>query len=291
MNFKNLFISLFLVLFMNKFDRICKQIKEVKIQGARNVAIAAVKALHYKHDKRAIRKLISLRPTEPMLRNSLKFVFSHIDIEEGISDAMNHFEFAKKKTIELGAKFIKNNSTVFTFCHSSTVIDTLKYAKKQGKKFQVIQTETRPLYQGRITAKELAKAKIKVTHLVDSAARVALKKADIMLIGCDAISTTRIYNKIGSEMMALLADYYGVPVYVLTDSWKFDPETLYGVEKIEERPSKEIWENPPKGIKIKNLAFEAIDPKLVDGIITELGIFMKKSFIAELKRTYPWMFL
>jgi ribose 1,5-bisphosphate isomerase len=184
-----------------------------------------------------------------------------------------------------------HRSTIFTFCHSSTVVNILKQAKKHGKKFEVFQTETRPLFQGRITARELAEAKIKVTHVVDSAARVALKKADLMLIGCDAISTTRIYNKIGSEMVAIIAEKYGVPVYVATNSWKFDPETIYGKEKIEERQGSEVWENPPGGVMIKNFAFEAIDPKLVDGIITELGIFMKKSLISELKKTYPWMFL
>ena len=291
MNFKNLFIYSTRVNFMNRFDRICKQIKEVKIQGAQNVAKAAVLALQYKHNKQAIKKLIGLRSTEPMLRNSLKFVLSHMDVKEGIKDALRHFEMSRKIVPELASKLIKNNSTVFTFCHSSTVINTLKYAKRKGKKFQVIQTETRPLFQGRITARELAKARIKTTHVIDSAARVALKKADIMLIGCDAISTTRIYNKIGSEMMALMANHYGVPVYVLTDSWKFDPDTIYGVEKIEERSPKEIWPNAPKGVKINNLAFEAIDPQLVKAIVTELGIFMKKSFIAELRRIYPWMFL
>ena len=92
-------------------------------------------------------------------------------------------------------------------------------------------------------------------------------------------------------MLALIAKEYNIPVYVLTDSWKFDPETIYGVEEIEERSSKEIWENPPKGVKIENLAFEAINPQLIDGIATELGIFMKKSLIAELKINYPWMFI
>jgi ribose 1,5-bisphosphate isomerase len=276
---------------MGKFDRVCKQIKEVKIQGAENVAKAAVKALACRHDARAVKKLLSLRPTEPCLRNSIKFVLSHIDLEEGIQDTLGHFNYSNKKIAELGAKLIKNNSTVFTFCHSSSVMRILKQAKRQGKKFQVIQTETRPLFQGRITAKELAKARIKVTHVVDSAARVALKHSDIMLIGCDAISTTRIYNKIGSEMMALVANDYGVPVYVATDSWKFDPETIYGTEKIEERSPKEVWKKAPKGVKIHNFAFEAINPELIDGIITELGIFMKKSFINEIRRVYPWMFL
>ena len=37
-------------------------------------------------------------------------------------------------------------------------------------------------------------------------------------------------------------------------------------------------------------AFEKIDPQLITGIISELGIFMKKSFIEEIRRAYPFMF-
>ena len=276
---------------MDSFGKICQDIKQVKIQGAENVAKAAAKALWYRHDKYAVKKLISLRPTEPALRNTIRFVLLHKNIREGVSQALKHFDNSKKKIAEIGSKLIDNGSTVFIHCHSTTLIDILKEAKRQGKKFQVYNTETRPLYQGRITSSELAKLKIKVTHIIDSAARIALKKSDLMLIGADAITTTRIYNKVGSEMFAIIAQKYEVPVYVAANSWKFDPKSLYGMqEKIEERSPKEIWPNATKGVEIKNYAFEAVDPSLVDGIITELGLFMNRSLIAEIKKNYPWMF-
>lgn len=276
---------------MDSFEKICKDIKEVKIQGAENVAKAAAKALIYRHDKNAVKKLISLRPTEPALRNTINFILLHKNINEGVSKAISHFDNSDKKIAEIGSKLIENGSTIFVHCHSTILIDILKEAKKQGKKFHVYSTETRPLFQGRVTSSELAKLKIKVTHIIDSAARIALKKSDLMLIGADAITSTRIYNKVGSEMFAIIAQKYEVPVYVATNSWKFDPKSLYGMpEKIEERSSKEIWPNAPKGVEIKNYAFEAIDPSLVDGIITELGLFMNKSLIAEIKKNYSWMF-
>ncbi len=275
---------------MNKFDKICKDIKEVKIQGARNVAIAAAKALLLKHDKKSIEKLIKLRPTEPALRNTIKFILSQKNIKKGVSLALKHFKESQEKISKYGAEFIKSGMTVYTHCHSNTVMNIFKKAKKQGKKFKVHCTETRPLYQGRITATQLAKAKIPVTIFVDSAARIALKKADIALYGCDAISSTKIYNKIGSELFAIIMKKYDIPLYVATDSWKFDPEAIYGEEKIEERPAEEVWKKAPKGIKISNMAFEKIDPGLVTGIISELGIFMRKSFIQEVKKNYPFMF-
>ncbi|UZE93654.1 MAG: hypothetical protein IB618_02680 [Candidatus Pacearchaeota archaeon] len=276
---------------MNRFDKICKDIKEVKIQGARNVAMAAAKALLIKHDKKAVRKLINLRPTEPTLRNTIKFILAKPTIKEGVGFVLEHFKESQKKISKYGSRFIKNGMTIYTHCHSSTVINIFLEAKRQGKKFEVYCTETRPLYQGRITASQLSKARIPVTMFVDSAARIALKKADISFYGTDAITPTKIYNKIGSELFAIIAKKYDVPLYVATDSWKFDPETIYGIEeKIEKRSIKEVWSNPPKGVKISNMAFEKIDPALVTAIISELGVFMKKSFISEVRRVYPFMF-
>jgi len=276
---------------MDRFDKICKDIKEVKIQGARAVAKAAISALLLKHDKHAISKLVSLRPTEPALRNAIKFVMQHADIKQGVNLALDHFNYAEKKIAELGSRLIEDEMLVFTYCHSSSVANALIEAKKQGKKFVVHNTETRPLFQGRITAAQLAKAKIPIKHFVDSAARVAFKKADIMLIGCDAITTTKIYNKIGSEMFAIVAEKYGIPIYVYTDAWKFDPQSMYSIEEeIEKRSAKEIWRNPPKGVKIENPAFEKIDPDLVSGIVSELGVLRHDQFIREVEKTYHFMF-
>ena len=276
---------------MNRFDEICEDIKKVKIQGARNIAIASAKALLIRNDKKAIKKLISLRPTEPTLRNTIKFILSNPNIKKAVGFALEHFEKSQKKISKYGSRLIKNGSIVFTHCHSSSVVNIFLEAKRQGKKFEVYCTETRPLFQGRITAAQLAKAKIPVTLFVDSASRTALKKSDITFYGCDAITPTKIYNKIGSELFAIIMKKYDTPLYIITDSWKFDPEGIYGKEeKIEERPSSEVWPKAPKGIKISNLAFERIDPRLVTAIISEIGVFMKKSFIAEIRRVYPFMF-
>lgn len=274
---------------MDQFERICHDIKEVRIQGAAAVARAAVNALSIRHDALSVKKLVSLRPTEPCLRNAIKFVLSHKDIEKGIREALKILN-SEDKIAKIGAGLIENGSIVFTHCHSSAVLSILREAKRQGKRFSVHCTETRPLFQGRITATELVKAKIPVTLFVDSAARIALKKADIVFYGCDAITPTHIYNKVGSEMFAIIAGRYDIPVYVATGSWKFDPEGIYGKETtLENRSSLEVWPNPPRGVRISNMAFEKIDAKLVTGIVSELGVYMRKSFIASFKKAYPFL--
>jgi len=275
---------------MDRFERICKEIKEVKIQGARAVAEAAVNALLIRHDGKSVAKLVGLRPTEPCLQNAVNFVLLHENIKEGAANALKILR-SDGKIAKTGANLVKNGMTVFTHCHSSAVISILLEAKKQGKKFRVFCTETRPLFQGRITAAQLAKAKIPVTMFVDSAARIAMKKADIAFFGSDAITQTHVYNKIGSELFAIIASKYDVPVYIATGSWKFDAKSIYGKEpNIEERSPKEVWPNAPKGVEISNFAFEKININLIEGIITELGLLSKGSFVGDIRKAYPFMF-
>jgi ribose 1,5-bisphosphate isomerase len=51
-------------------------------------------------------------------------------------------------------------------------------------------------------------------------------------------------------------------------------------EEIEERDPKEVWERPPKGVKIRNPAFEATPAKYISGYITEVGVIPPSSFFA-----------
>jgi len=297
---------------MVSFSSIIQDIKDIKIQGAINVAKAAAKAIEIVSDEYADKEdflhhlnvakqiLLKTRPTEPAMRNVLNFLLFKLESKEDVAAVLKkrqrsikkHFETSNEEIAQIGSKKISSGDVVFTHCHSSTVMEILKRAKKEKKRFKVHNTETRPLFQGRITAKELARAGIPVVHFVDSAGRLALKEADIMLIGADAISSEgKVINKIGSELFAEFADKYDVPVYVCTDSWKFDPQSVFGYEEeIEKRSGSEVWAGAPKGVRVSNLAFEKVDSDLVTGVISELGVYKPEVFIEEVKRKYPWMF-
>lgn len=302
---------------MKQFEKIVVDIKSLKIQGAKNVAVEATKALRHvlamaskmSHEgllhnlKDACKELFETRPTEPAMRNALSFVFAGIEglktkedlidhVEKKVDSVLHYFEEAQQKIVEIGKHKIRDGSVVFTHCHSSTVTQILIQAKKDGKRFEVHNTETRPSFQGRITAKELSDNDIPVMHFVDSAARYALKKADLFLIGADAITSEgKIINKVGSELFAEAATRFNVPIYVCTHAWKFDPKTAFGFEEeIELRQAKEIWDKPPKNVKIYNYAFEQVNPALVAGVISELGVYKPQVFIQEVKKKYDWMF-
>ena len=277
------------------------KIKGLEIQGAENIAIASaqtIKALaqkqSYKQLLNAKERLIRARPTEPCTHNTLNYVFSGtkepIQIAENAYNAIKHLAQSKARIAELGSKQIRDGDTVFTHCHSSTVLDVLKMAKAKGKNFQVYNTETRPLYQGRAMAKELVSAGIKTTLFVDSAARIAIKGSDIMLIGCDAITAdAKVINKVGSEMFAEIAKRHGTDVFVCSDSWKFDPNSVFQGIKIEQRAAKEVWAEAPKQLKISNYAFERIDPDLITAIISELGILAPEVFVSQAIHEHNWI--
>jgi translation initiation factor 2B subunit (eIF-2B alpha/beta/delta family) len=272
---------------MTTFNQILKDIKNIKIQGAKNVAIAGLKALKIKNNSEAIKKILKTRPTEPLLKNSITFVKKD---NKKIKQVLDHFKESQNKISELVNKKIKKNSTIFTHCHSSTVVKSLIYSKK--KNFQVFNTETRPLFQGRKTTKELTKAKIKTIEIVDSAAAIALKKnkilrkTNIVLLGCDAIlKDGSVINKVGSGMFAEIAYHHKIPVYIVTDAWKFTSRNI----KIEERSFKEVWKRTCKKCKIKNPAFEKVEEKYITAIISELGILKPKKFVKKVKKVYSWI--
>ncbi|MFH1972776.1 MAG: ribose 1,5-bisphosphate isomerase [archaeon] len=269
-----------------------KKIKNLQIQGAANISTAGIKALEEEIRKgvslteleRSKRKLISARATEPELENYLEYIVNYYK-KNGKENSLKEIKKLLKEKKEIkekigryGSRILHNGDIVFTHCHSSNVISVLKEAKK--KKIKVWNTETRPRLQGRVTAKELARMRIPVTHVVDSASRIALKECDIMLIGADAITHNRVYNKVGSELMVLTAKEYRVPVYVCASLWKFNQHR----ETIEERNISEVWKRPPKGVKVKNFAFEKVNFKLIKGIICEEGVLKPKKFVKRARK-------
>jgi ribose 1,5-bisphosphate isomerase len=264
-----------------KFNQILRDIKSIKIQGAKNIAKAGFRAYKLIPTKQSKNKILSLRSTEPMLENLLK-----------IADNLTYNQLLKKlkqnqdKINKNVYKLIKNNSVIFTHCHSSSVIKALIYAKNKGKKFEVYNTETRPLFQGRKTARDLKKAGIKVTMFVDDAARIAMtkkqktKKVDLVLLGADAITKKAAFNKIGSGMFAQIAKDNKIPFYIVSDSLKYTSKPV----TIEQRNKEEIWNTKSK-IKIKNPAFEMIERKYITGIISELGTLSYSEFLKKVKRS------
>jgi len=309
-----------------KIEKIHQNIKSIQIQGATNVALAVADGLKtlVKESKaetardfireinRTGKYLAMARDTEPMADNVVEFVVYHLnknkdlplkELKTVLADSLDYF-FALIKQNELkitknGEKLIKFGDKIFTHCHASTVIGILQAAKKNKKRFEIFQTETRPLYQGHRTANDLLKAGIKDTLVVDSAAPYLISKVsgdkfqiDKVIIGCDAISRDgSCVNKVGSFSLALTAFLNKIPVYIATQALKIneDAKNLQAI-KIEERSAREVWENAPKNLNIYNPAFDKVPAELITGYICEFGLIEPKNIFKTIKTNYPWLF-
>ncbi len=295
-----------------------KRIKTLEVQGARNVAIAAIKAIEeLTTNSRAQSKtqfvnelseareiLFNSRETEPLMRNAVRQIIHEVEkskktntkeladlVRQSSSKFLRDLEATKERIAEIGSRRIQSSSRILTHCHSSTVTYLFERAKKEGKQFEVICTETRPLFQGRITAQELLNLGVKTTMIVDSAVRFFMNKVDLVMVGADAITSEgNIINKIGTSLVALAANEARTPFYVVSELLKFDPSTIHGeYEKIEERNRNEIWSNAPSKIEIRNPAFDITRRNFIHGIICEEGIISPHSVLDVVRKRYSWL--
>ncbi len=261
----------------SRFDKILKDIKSIKIQGAENVAKAGIEAFLLEPNKKSAKEIIAVRSTEPLLQNAIKILLKAKFPKRTAKKFLTNLKKSHEATAKKGARLIKNNMNIYTHCHSSTVIDILKYAKKKQKKdFVVYTTEVEPLLQGRQAARDLAKSKIKVIVAPDLAAEHSLKKCDILLFGADAFTKSKVANKIGTNTLVKLAKLHSIPRYSCGVSLKFTKKI-----KIEKRPSKEVWDEREEKIEVINPAFDKTKLKDLSGVISEFGVLPSRAFVEK----------
>jgi ribose 1,5-bisphosphate isomerase len=295
------------------------KIRTLEVQGARNVAIAAIKAIQTLAEhteaknktaflgeiKEAQDLLFASRETEPLMRNAIRWIIAQVQgsstekvdaicdmVSSNVSLFLQNLEASRERTAEIGSKRIRDGMLVFTHCHSSTVTHMIAKAKADGKDFSVICTETRPAFQGRITAKEMIELDIQTLFIVDSAARSYMGDVDLVVVGADAITSEgNVVNKIGTSGIAVLANEARKPFYVVSELLKFDPETLYGrYERIEQRNPSEVWKEAPEKLSVRNPAFDVTPSRYIHGLICEEGIIAPQSIVETVNRSYPWVF-
>jgi methylthioribose-1-phosphate isomerase len=133
----------------------------------------------------------------------------------------------------------------------------------------------------RLTAWELAKDNIPVTVITDNMAGHVMKsgKVDTVVVGADRIAANGdAANKIGTYMVAVLANKHDIPFYVAAPISTLDLTIKTGQDiPIEERDRKEVThiggqQLAPDGIEIHNPAFDVTPNELITAIITDKGV-------------------
>lgn len=192
---------------------------------------------------------------------------------------------------EYGVSLLRSGMGVLTHCNAGKLA-TVRYgtatapmylAIERGIDLKIYADETRPLLQGaRLTAYELSCSGADVTLQCDNMAASAMADGliDIVITGADRIAANGdTANKIGTLGLAVLAKHYGIPFYIAAPTSTIDMATSDGkgitVEQRDGSEVTELWYSErmaPRGIKVRNPAFDVTDHELITGIITERGI-------------------
>lgn len=291
---------------MDKILKLEEDIKNLKIQGATGVALAVLEGIRYAGDFCRTgndlieigKKLAYARPTEPLAQNALRFIFQGLGKDaayylEKIDEYKSLINKAKERLINNSLHGIENDTVYLVHCHSSSVVASLIKGSQQGKKFSIFATETRPLFQGRITVNELLRAGFSdVTMIIDTVASSLIlageMKIDAVFVGADLLSETGFVNKVGTLAIVHAAIAKGLPVYVFSTLLKFDPRPFLP-DFIEKRNGSEIWNEAPKNLKFYAPAFDFIPYQDNLRIVCEKGILSCEDIRNEALALYPFL--
>jgi len=194
-----------------------------------------------------------------------------------------------------GAALLPDGARVLTHCNAGalatagwgTALGVFRSAVEAGKKISVIADETRPFLQGaRLTAWEMVQENIPVTLITDNMAgyMMARGEVDAVVVGTDRVAANGdVANKIGTYMVAALAQRHNIPFYVACPLSTIDMSIATGKDiPIEERSADEVkgfrdcqW--AAEGVQIRNPSFDVTPAELVTAIITEKGVVREPS--------------
>ena len=290
-----------------------EQIKSDRNQGASELARQSLEVLKYAISKNnavskqefmsdineIADKLYSARPVMAPIKNAIKLFKKQLSENKsndlivlkkaGISIAESIIEtslVAVKKIAVYAASILVNNDVIMTQSYSSTVLGAFKYGSQKFA-LNAIVTRSGTSRIGELTAQEIQKYGVRVTFIDDTAIGLYISQVKKVFVGADRIcSDGCLVNGVGTYLMALAANRYNIPVYVLCESLKIDP-TLKSIEAdLEEKNPNEIVIQGvfPPNITVKNPYFDVTPVELITGLITEDGIIPQSEISTYIKK-------
>lgn len=207
-------------------------------------------------------------------------------LEESCAAELADLAVIRRAVVQQSIKLLTGRGAWIASLSSSALVrDSLLAAHDAGREPRALIAESRPLNEGRALAATLAARDIPVWLVVDAALPLVLSQAQQLWIGADAVTELGVINKVGSFAAALAAREHSVPAYALASRRKFLPAATAAL-KIDEMPSTEVWDQPPAGVRPRNVYFELVPIQLLRGIVVEDAV-LPPGEAAQLARERP----
>ncbi len=196
---------------------------------------------------------------------------------------------AAPKAAEQASRLIADEGQYATLSQSEFVLRSFERAAAQNKFTTVFVMESRPLFEGRQTARALKKMGHRPILVSDASIGTFITQIDAALVGADAVlSDGTLINKIGSFALAAACATSGKKFYAITSVLKYDSEKSAETFVNKEEGAHEIFANPE--FEVRNLYFDKIRPGLVTALMTEIGSLSPDTEIEKLSAAMREMY-
>jgi len=239
--------------------------------------------------ERIVKSVSKAQPSMVPIHNSLEICEKIIFTEGEVVNRLGQFKSYLKNSREIVAeKFTESmlsETKCITLSRSSTVLTALQLAAKAGKLCKLVIMESRPRYEGRITAKEMRRHGVNCTLVADALGPSLVGEVDMAVVGSDAVlKDGAVVNKIGTYPLSLACTMVGRPLYVLAESIKldsrYDSDSWPGSEL---RDKTELLPPKLRGMKAINRYFDLTLPAYIHAVVHEGGI-SRKHWVAEMEK-------
>jgi translation initiation factor 2B subunit (eIF-2B alpha/beta/delta family) len=254
-----------------------KRIREDRDHGARQLALEALRALEAVApvvDERELREcaraLVLARPMMAAIENAMALAWERCraagDPIAGVAEAIESLESAAD-ALAASARGVFPHDTIMTLTYSSAVNEVLARLRPR----RVIVSESRPLYEGLRTARELAKSGISMTLITEAQMGIFVREAEAVVVGADSVQADgSVVNKVGTYLLALAARAEKVPLYVLAETLKVAAPSQPKRFSAEEGKRREVTR--ARWLEVRNVYFEVTPARLVTSYVTEDGV-------------------
>lgn len=228
-------------------------------------------------------ELAQVRPNMAAIANGVGCILYHISQNKAldVADLQRAVLHQAKAVEDRWARAVADiaghaapllRGTILTHSRSATVSSVIKALRDRIT--MVMVTESRPLYEGRATAQQLASAGLQVTLITEAQAGYFMTTVDAVVVGADTVFPDgAVVNKAGTYPLALLARQDRVPFFVLSESFKI---TFRGKGRrsffAEEHKPQEVLPEELPGISARNVYFDLTPGRLVTAVVTERGV-------------------
>ena len=186
---------------------------------------------------------------------------------------------------EGGDEIFRPGAVVLAHSFSESLVNVLRRAAARTPGLALLLTESRPLRESRLLAKALADTPATMTLYSDAGMAIAAAKADLAIVGADAIlSDGSFANKTGTLPLALICRDFGIPLYVASELSKVHLESASDVA-MEIRPAEELtpdWDLSQTGrVAVWNQFFELVPAEFVKAYITDRGLLTPQQVVEK----------